>query len=161
LQFLLASAHFVVAESATASTLAFIGEPHLRTKPQRHLVALRVHPERLERHMLIKVYSGTVSHSGRSLCETCRNATITRGQRLEDEIVRCEAQPMSHPVLIRFKVTECTAYIDTRLPTYAQLLEQAWILRPTSGRRPAGFVRSSDLRDDELGELMAELRESG
>lgn len=110
--------------------------------------------------MLIKVYSGTVSHSGDSLCETCRNATITRGPRLEDEIVRCEAQPMSHPVLIRFKVTECSAYLDARLPTYAQLLEQAWILRPTSGRRPAGFVRSSDLRDDELRELMSELRDS-
>ena len=110
--------------------------------------------------MLIKVYSGTVSHSGRSLCESCRNATITRGERLEDEIVRCEAQPMSHPVLIRFKVTECSAYLDSRLPTYAQLLEHAWILRPHSGRRPAGFVRSSDLRDDELRELMAELRDA-
>ena len=109
--------------------------------------------------MLIKVYSGSVSHSGRSLCETCRNATITRGARLEEEIVRCEAQPMSHPVLIRFKVTECSAYLDARLPTYPQLLEQAWILRPHSGRRPAGFVRSSELRDDELRELMAELRD--
>jgi hypothetical protein len=110
--------------------------------------------------MLIKVYSGTVSHSGRSLCETCRNATITRGQRLEDEIVRCEAQPMSHPVLVRFKVTECSAYLDAGLPTYAQLLEQAWILRPTTGRRSVGFVRSSDLRDEELRELMSELRDT-
>jgi hypothetical protein len=107
--------------------------------------------------MLIKVYNGTITHATRSLCETCRNATITRGQRLEDEIVRCEAQPMSHPVLIWFKVTECSAYIDARLPTYAQLLEQAWILKPTSGRRPAGFVRSSDLREDELREVLSEL----
>ena len=111
--------------------------------------------------MLIKVYNGTSSQTARSLCETCRNATITRGPKLEDEIVRCEAQPMSHPVLIRFKVTECSAYVDSRLPTYAQLVEQAWILRPTSGRRPAGFVRSSDLRDDEFRELMADLRDQG
>ena len=107
--------------------------------------------------MLIKVYNGTISNGGRSLCETCRNATITRGAKLEDEIVRCEAQPMTTPVLIRFKVTECSAYLDARLPTYAQLLEQAWILKPTSGRRPAGFVRSSDLRDDEFRELLSEL----
>jgi hypothetical protein len=107
--------------------------------------------------MLIKVYNGTVSHTGESLCETCRNATITRGRRLEEEIVRCEAQPMT-AVLIRFKVTECSAYIDARLPTYAQLLEQAWILKPASGRRLAGFVRSSDLHDDEFRELMSELR---
>jgi len=110
--------------------------------------------------MLIKVYDGTVTHTARSLCETCRNGTITRGQRLEEEIVRCEAQPMSHPVLIRFKVTECSAYTDARLPTYAQLLEQAWILKPTNGRRPAGFVRSSELRDEEFRDLMAELRDA-
>jgi hypothetical protein len=110
--------------------------------------------------MLIKVYNGTVMHSGQSLCETCRNATITRGQRLEEELVRCEVQPMGQPVLITFKVTECSAYMDARLPTYGQLLEQAWILKPPSGRRPAGFVRSSELRDEEFRELMAELRDS-
>jgi len=108
--------------------------------------------------MLIKVHNGTTSHSERSLCETCRNATITRGARLEEEIVRCEAQPMTAPLVIRFKVTECSAYLDARLPTYAQLLEQAWILKPTTGRRPAGFVRSSDLRDEEFRELLTELR---
>jgi hypothetical protein len=110
--------------------------------------------------MLIKIYNGTVSHTAQSLCETCRNGTVTRGQRLEDEIVRCEAQPMSQPVLIRFKVTDCSAYLDARLPTYAQLVEQAWILKPSSGRRPAGFVRSSELRDEEFRELMTELRDS-
>jgi hypothetical protein len=110
--------------------------------------------------MLIKVHHGTTPACGRSLCETCRNSTITRGPRLEDEIVRCEAQPMTAPVLIRFKVTECSAYVDVRLPTYAQLLEQAWILRPTSGRRLAGFVRSSELRDDEFRQLLSDLHQS-
>lgn len=75
-------------------------------------------------------------------------------------MVRCEALPMTTPVLIRFKVTECSAYIDARLPTYAQLLEQAWILRPTSGRRLAGFVRSSELRDDEFRQLLSEMRQA-
>jgi hypothetical protein len=110
--------------------------------------------------MLIKVHKGTPAASGPSLCETCRNSTITRGPRLEDEMVRCEALPMTTPVLIRFKVTECSAYIDARLPTYAQLLEQAWILRPTSGRRLAGFVRSSELRDDEFRQLLSEMRQA-
>lgn len=110
--------------------------------------------------MLIKIHNGTAATGGPSLCESCRNATITRGPRLEDEIVRCEAQPMTTPVLIRFKVTECSAYVDARLPTYAQLLEQAWILKPTSGRRQAGFVRSSDLRDDEFRQLLSELHQA-
>jgi hypothetical protein len=110
--------------------------------------------------MLIKVHNGTVTHTAQNLCETCRHSTITRGQRLEEEMVRCEAMPMTAPVIIRFKVTECSAYLDARLPTYAQLLEQAWILKPPSGRRPAGFVRSSELRDDEFRELMAKLHDS-
>jgi hypothetical protein len=62
-------------------------------------------------------------------------------------------------VFIRFKVTECTAYLDARLPTYAQLLEQAWILKPDKGRRYAGFVRSSDLDEDELCDIMTGLRD--
>jgi hypothetical protein len=109
--------------------------------------------------MRIKVYDGTASDMGHSLCDTCRHATITRGHRLEEEIVRCEAQPMVS-VLIQFKVSECTAYVDSRLPTYAQLLEQAWILKSPKGRRSAGFVRSSDLRDEELQEVLMELREA-
>ena len=109
--------------------------------------------------MLIKVYNGTVRHSAQSLCETCRNGTITRGQRLEDEIVRCEAQPMSHGSH-QFQVWSVRHHLDARLPTYAQLLEQAWILKAPNGRRSAGFVRGSDLRDEEFRELMAELHDS-
>ena len=109
--------------------------------------------------MRIKVYEGTASDIGRSLCDTCRHATITRGHRLDEEIVRCEAQPMAS-VRIRFKVSECTAYIDARLPTYAQLLEQAWILKSPKGRRAAGFVRSADLGDKEFQEVLMELRDA-
>ena len=110
--------------------------------------------------MRIKVYKGTVSESAGSLCETCRLAMITRGRSVDEEIVRCEARPMS-TILVRFKVTQCSAYIDDRLPTYSQLLEQAWILRTGGGKRPAGFVRSGDMREDELEGVMADIRERG
>lgn len=108
--------------------------------------------------MRIKVHNGTVSHGEQTLCSSCRHATITRGRTLDEEIVRCELRPMS-TVIIRFKVTECSAYLDARLPSYAQLLEQAWILRQGKGRRPAGFVRSHELAEDELCEVMTDLRE--
>ena len=109
--------------------------------------------------MRIKVHDGTASDMGRSLCNTCRHATITRGHRLDEEIVRCEAQPMVS-MTIRFKVSECTGYIDSRLPTYAQLLEQAWILKSPKGRRAAGFVRSTDLGDEEFQDVLMELRDA-
>jgi hypothetical protein len=47
---------------------------------------------------------------------------------------------------------------DRRLPTYFELLPQAWILRHESGRRPAGFVRSSELRDEDLARYIAARR---
>lgn len=103
--------------------------------------------------MRIKVYNGTPDQSGESLCRTCRHSTITRGRRHEDEIVRCEAQAMG-TTRITFVVTECTAYFDARLPSYRELLHQAWILRPHSGKRPAGFVRARDLPPNERYQVM-------
>ena len=103
--------------------------------------------------MRMRVYGGTPTQSGKSLCETCKHSTITRGRRLEDEIVRCEAQSVGTTV-VTFVVAECSAYLDAALPSYPQLLEKAWILRPRDGKRAAGFVRSSDLPPNERWELM-------
>ena len=108
--------------------------------------------------MRIKIYDGTPSQSGESLCATCRHSMITRGRRLEEEIVRCEAQSMG-TTLITFVVTECSAYFDDRLPSYQQLLRQAWILRPHGGKRPAGFVRTRDLPPDERYKVMTDFPE--
>ena len=41
-----------------------------------------------------------------------------------------------------------------------QLLEDAWILKPASKRRPAGFVKHSELKAEEMQMIMEELRES-
>ena len=99
--------------------------------------------------MHLKVYDGTVRSDGSSLCATCRLATIIKGRRLDEEIVQCRGTGL-HPARITFKVTACSAYHDDRLPSYMDLLDQAWVLRPASGRKPAGFTRGRDLRDEEL-----------
>jgi hypothetical protein len=39
-----------------------------------------------------------------------------------------------------------------------EMLQDAWILQPASKKRPAGFVRASDLREQELRVIMADLR---
>ncbi len=103
--------------------------------------------------MRVKIYGGTPSQSGKALCETCKHSTITRGRRLEEEIIRCEAQSVG-TTLVTFVVTECSAYLDAALPSYPELFEKAWILRPRDGKRPAGFVRSSDLPPNERFELL-------
>ena len=99
--------------------------------------------------MLMKVYGGTPVNGDDSLCETCVHSRITRGRRLDEELVLCHAGPML-TVTITFRVASCTDYFDHREPSYNELLEHAWILRPASLRRPAGFVRAGDLRNEEL-----------
>lgn len=106
--------------------------------------------------MRVKVYRGTPAQSGRSLCETCKHSTITRGRRLQEEIIRCEAQSAG-TTLVTFVVTECSAYLDSTLPSYHELFEQAWILRPREGKRAAGFVRTRDLLPDERFDLMRDV----
>ena len=94
--------------------------------------------------MRIKIHDGTPLGSESNLCQSCRASRIVRGRTLEEEIVFCDAMALNS-VQITFKVTECSSYDDQRVPTYAQLAHQAWILAPASRRRPAGFVRAADL----------------
>jgi hypothetical protein len=109
-----------------------------------------------ERAMHLKVQNGTASNSESSLCNTCRLSTIVRGRTLDEEIVQCHALSM-RSTRITFKVTHCSAYSDARHPSYLQMLEHAWILRPGSKKRPAGFIRGADLPKDELSEIMVDI----
>jgi hypothetical protein len=107
--------------------------------------------------MHIKIRGEMPPTDDSSLCNTCRHARITRGRKLDEELVYCSASHIQG-VRITFKVTACSMHSDRRLPTYFELLPQAWILRPESGRRPAGFVRSSELRDEDLARYIAARR---
>jgi len=102
--------------------------------------------------MRIKVHDGTPAGGDTSLCATCRCATIIRGRSLDEELVLCSALGL-HGVQITFKVTSCSDYADRRTPSYLEMMQDAWILRPGSRKRPAGFVRSSELQEEELFEL--------
>ena len=108
--------------------------------------------------MRIKIYGGTPRDSQSNLCESCRASRIVRGRGLDEEIVFCDAMAMS-PVRITFKVADCSSYDDRRIPTYAQLAHQAWILAPATRRRPAGFVRAADLPAAERYKFLRELEE--
>ena len=108
--------------------------------------------------MRMKVYGGTPEDGGESLCTTCRFSRVTRGRRLDEELVFCDASHM-RTTRVTFKVTSCSDYSDQSLPTYFDLLQQAWILQPASRKRPAGFVKASDLCDEELLRHMADLPE--
>ena len=99
--------------------------------------------------MRFKVHNGTPSHAESSMCSSCRHSTIVRGCRIDEEIVVCRALSMKSE-RITFKVSTCSSYSDQRLPTYMELLEDAWVLQPGTKRRAPGFVRGSELRDKEI-----------
>ena len=108
--------------------------------------------------MRIKVYGGTVPNDAKSLCDSCRYSRITRGRKLDEEIVLCDASQI-RTIRMTFKVTSCSDYSDQNQPSCFELMQQAWILQPASKKRPAGFIRASDLQEEELSRFMADLRE--
>ena len=107
--------------------------------------------------MRIHVRGGTPLNHGDSLCHTCRFSRIIRGRALDEEIVICEAGHMTQ-TRITFKVTSCSDYSDNRVPTFGELVQQAWILKPGSKRRSAGFVRPTELGDEEIVRMVSDQR---
>jgi hypothetical protein len=105
--------------------------------------------------MLIKVHNGTPVHHADALCDTCRHGTVMRGRRLDEQIVFCRGVSME-AVRITFTVIDCSDYQDEREPSYHELLSKAWILRPPTKRRAAGFVRASELDAREAARLFAD-----
>jgi hypothetical protein len=96
--------------------------------------------------MGIHVRNGTPLH-GPSLCETCSHAHIEKGYRESEELILCGANYPMHRV--QFPMRECTGYVDkTRLGLNA-MERIAWVLAPQGSKRTAGFVRASEVRDEE------------
>ncbi len=107
--------------------------------------------------MHVKIQNGTAFNGGRSLCTTCRNSSIIRGGGLDEEVIICHANPIGGNNGVTFKVVSCTDYRDEREPPLAEMVAVAWVLRPHSRRRPAGFVRSTELAEDEFDAMVSDL----
>ena len=97
--------------------------------------------------MRVKIQGGTADHGAPSLCLSCRWATVIRGPRLSQQIVEC--MQLYEQRRITFPVVQCTGYGDRRVSTIREMEEIAWILRSDALRRRVGFVRSSELDDNE------------
>jgi hypothetical protein len=105
--------------------------------------------------MKLQVYGETTSHSDEPLCRTCTHSRIIRGRSLDEEIIECRILGYGHR-RITFRVTSCSDYTDARLPSIMELMENAWVLRRGSKRRPAGFIHGKDVRAEELLQMMSE-----
>jgi hypothetical protein len=63
------------------------------------------------------------------LCDTCSAATIVRGTRFGDDVIRCHVLGR-----VSFHVTACNSYTDARLTPIYRLEETAWRWMPDLNR---------------------------
>ena len=98
--------------------------------------------------MRIKVHGGTADHGQRSLCESCRFATVIRGVKLGDEIVECN-QLSYRNQRVPFPVTSCSRFADRTRASLREMEDIAWVLRSDPHRNQVGFIKSSKLTDEE------------
>jgi len=86
----------------------------------------------------IKISGGTPK-AGKSLCLSCKNAKIVRGQNCEERIT-CNSGNLweSTRGVVTFRVSECGEFHPVNMPWKYEMEEMAWIV---SARRrgPAGF----------------------
>ena len=86
---------------------------------------------------LRKVYGGTPV-GNESRCDTCSYARLIKGYAEKEKIVFCDR--LYDPIVIPFKVSECSDYADKRLPDLDRL-EKIALLVEVKGKT-AGFVPS-------------------
>ncbi|HUL71913.1 MAG TPA: hypothetical protein VLT86_02370 [Vicinamibacterales bacterium] len=91
--------------------------------------------------MKIKIHGGTAREGEPSLCLTCRHASVVRGQKSADQIVRCGRLEERIP----FRVSSCTDYVSHDHPSLWHMEDIAWVLRTDPKRKQIGFVRGKDL----------------
>ncbi len=86
---------------------------------------------------LRKVYGGTPVGT-ESRCDTCTYSRLIKGYSEKERIVYCDR--LYDPIVIPFRVSECSDYADKRLP-YIEDLEKTALIIEVRGKS-AGFVPS-------------------
>lgn len=89
--------------------------------------------------IVLKIEGGT-TRGGKSLCVTCRNAHIIRGQNNQQQVI-CGAGTMAAAGrLMQIDVAECNRYYDATKPALYEMEEIAWRLVTDRAKSKIGFV---------------------
>lgn len=83
-----------------------------------------------------KLITITRPSDGESLCRTCYWAHAQKGFRESEETVFCAFGPLRR---VRFRVRDCTDYLNRTLPTRRQMEDIALIIPTEPKRKAAGF----------------------
>ena len=82
----------------------------------------------------IKIH-GATPKSGKSICLSCKMATVVKGQNCQ-EIIMCSL--FGSPGTVPFKVAECAKYHPINVPWLHEMEEMAWKIEAKK-RGPVGF----------------------
>jgi hypothetical protein len=92
----------------------------------------------------IRIKGGTPEDGG-SLCGSCSWGVVRSGFSATETETFCrmvEASPR-----VSFKVRECSAYADRRIPSLYHMERIGWVLLTKSAGRSIGFVSSEKFRE--------------
>ncbi len=81
---------------------------------------------------------------GEALCKTCYWVHMQKGFRESEEVVFCCFGPRRR---IRFKVRECTDYLNRTLPNREQMEKMALLINVEPARTRAGFLSKPGFAD--------------
>lgn len=85
----------------------------------------------------IKILGATPT-SGRSLCMTCKHASVIMGQNCEERVI-CKAHELWLPDhTVKFKVASCGGFHPANMPWKYEMEDMAWIVEARK-RGPTGF----------------------
>src|SRR6266478_8305309 len=86
----------------------------------------------------IKILGGTPV-SGKSLCHSCREGKVVRGQNKEEKVV-CESYGLWYDTryVVTFPVAECSEYKPKNMPSLSEMEDMAWKVEARK-RGPSGF----------------------
>jgi hypothetical protein len=101
--------------------------------------------------MDVRIKNGTPSQ-GQSLCETCSRAHIARGFGEGEVLVICQATSPEHRV--RYRIRECSNFLEIRRESLYDMKQIAWVLMPREGKRKAGFAPAQDQETETEIELI-------
>jgi hypothetical protein len=89
--------------------------------------------------IVLKIKNGTLVE-GEPLCRTCRWVHMQKGFRESEEAIFCDYGVLRR---VRFKVAECTEYIDRTVPTRHEMEKMALLIHIEPARQRAGFTASA------------------
>lgn len=92
----------------------------------------------------IKVLDGTPVSSDKSLCHSCGSASIAKGEKRDQEIIKCRQLEQ----VITFKVVECNDYHHKDEVSLWQMEKIAWHISPSNSGR-IGYKTPDKIEDED------------